>query len=205
MCGIVGGKFNFNDDFNSIVKLLYHRGVDGSGLKIIENNHFGHTRLAIVDLQNEADQPMIFDDIIIVFNGEIYNYRQLVIEHNLKCKTSSDTEVLIRLYQKYDIKFLDYLNGAFSFCIYDIKKDRYFCVRDRYGKKPFYYYNQDGKFIFSSMIKPIIKIIGFTPALNKVALSQYLQFFTPLAPNTFYKDILKLEQGSFILFATSEA
>ena len=204
MCGIVGGKFKFDGDFRDIVNILHHRGVDASGLKIIDDNHFGHTRLAIVDLLNEADQPMIFDDIVIVFNGEIYNYKQLITDHNLKCKTSSDTEVLIRLYQKYDIEFLEYLNGAFSFCIYDIKKDRYFCARDRYGKKPFYYYNQDGKFIFSSMIKPIIKIIGFTPALNKVALSQYLQFFTPLAPNTFYKDILKLEQASFLLFENNK-
>jgi len=203
MCGIVGTNHNYNIDFKMVTSLMQNRGPDNTSIKKIDNNYFGHTRLSIIDLDNEANQPMEFDDIVIVFNGEIYNYDELKISEDLQCKTSSDTEVLIRLYQKYDIKFLNLLNGAFSFCIYDIKKERYFCARDRYGKKPFYYYlksdEKDGKFIFSSMIKPIIKLLGYTPKLNKVALSQYLQYFTPLAPHTFYQDILKLDKSSYLV------
>ena len=200
MCGIVGTNCNPNVDFLKITNIMKSRGPDNTSTKQINENMFGHTRLSIVDLDSEANQPMIFEDILIVFNGEIYNYDELKISEKLKCITTSDTEVLIRLYQKYDIDFLHLLNGAFSFCIYDIKKDRYFCARDRYGKKPFYYYLKDNKFIFSSMIKPIINILGFTPKLNKVALSQYLQYFVPLTPNTFYTDINKLDSASYLLY-----
>jgi len=204
MCGIVGTNISYNGDFKMVTNIMQSRGPDNSAIKKIGSHLFGHTRLSIIDLDAEANQPMVFDDIIIVFNGEIYNYDALKFSEKLECKTSSDTEVLLRLYQKYDVDFLNLLNGAFSFCIYDIIKKRYFCARDRYGKKPFYYYFQsdkkDGKFIFSSMIKPIIEILGYTPKLNKVALSQYLQYFTPLAPNTFYQDIMKLDKASYILY-----
>ena len=205
MCGILGTN-NYtgtNEKFKDITNLMHHRGIDSQNIANLANNFFGHTRLSIVDLKDEANQPMIFDDLIIVFNGEVYNYKELILKYNLECKTISDTEVILRLYQKFDIDFLHLLNGAFSFCIYDIKKDRYFCAKDRYGKKPFYYYFKNGKFIFSSMIKPIIKLLGYTPKLNKVALSQYLQYFVPLAPNTFYQDINKLENASFIVYDKS--
>jgi asparagine synthase (glutamine-hydrolysing) len=204
MCGIVGTNFNANVDFLKTTNIMKSRGPDNTSVHQIEDSFFGHTRLSIVDLNKEANQPMIFDDILIVFNGEIYNYDELKVSENLKCKTNSDTEVLIRLYQKYDVEFLNLLNGAFSFCIYDIKRDRYFCSRDRYGKKPFYYYAKENKFIFSSMLKPIINILGFTPKLNKVALSQYLQYFVPLAPNTFYTDINKLDSASYLLYENNK-
>ena len=207
MCGIVGTNVRTSVDFLKITNLMKNRGPDNTGIYTIENEKFasfGHTRLSIVDLKSEANQPMIFDDILIVFNGEIYNYIDLKNSENLSCSTASDTEVLIRLYQKYDTEFLHLLNGAFSFCIYDMKKDRYFCARDRYGKKPLYYYEKENKFIFSSMIQPIIKILGFTPKLNKVALSQYLQYFVPLAPNTFYTDIKKLNSASYLIYENNK-
>jgi len=199
MCGIIGTNYNLNVNFLEVTNLMKNRGPDNSAIKQINDNFFGHTRLSIIDLDTEANQPMIFDDILIVFNGEIYNYDELKQSEDLECATASDTEVLIRLYQKYDTNFLNLLNGAFSFCIYDIKKEKFFCARDRYGKKPFYYFQKDGKFIFSSMIKPIIKLLGFTPKLNKIALSQYFQYFTPLAPHTFYQDIYKLDKASYLL------
>ncbi|MEA3288620.1 MAG: asparagine synthase (glutamine-hydrolyzing) [Campylobacterota bacterium] len=200
MCGIVGCNYESGADFEKTTHLMDNRGPDNCSVKRIGDNFLGHTRLSIIDLDDEANQPMEFDDIVIVFNGEIYNYDELKVSQQLKCETKSDTEVLIRLYQKYDTDFLHLLNGAFSFSIYDVKKDRYFCARDRYGKKPFFYYAKDEKFIFSSMIKPIINILGFTPKLNKVALSQYLQYFVPLAPNTFYSDIMKLDKASYLIY-----
>jgi asparagine synthase (glutamine-hydrolysing) len=204
MCGIVGVNYDVNLDFLEVTNIMKNRGPDNTSIKNFENIFFGHTRLSIVDLNDEANQPMVFDDILVTFNGEIYNYEELKVSEKLDCITSSDTEVLIRLYQKYDIDFLNLLNGAFSFCIYDIKKKRYFCARDRYGKKPFYYYSKENKFIFASMIKPIINILGFTPKLNKVALSQYLQYFVPLSPNTFYTDINKLDSGSYLLYENNQ-
>lgn len=204
MCGIIGTNFKPNGNFLEATQLMENRGPDHRATKSIEDNHLGHTRLSIIDLDSEANQPLEFDDILIVFNGEIYNYKELIKDEKLQVSTKSDTEVIIRLYQKYQENFLNKLNGAFSFSIYDKKLDKFFCARDRYGKKPFFYYFKDKKFIFSSMIKPIIKLLGFTPKLNKIALSQYLQYFVPLAPNTFYTDILKLDAGSYVTIQNGE-
>jgi asparagine synthase (glutamine-hydrolysing) len=200
MCGIIGANFNTKQNFVDATNLMHSRGIDNMSVLNIDNIQFGHTRLSIIDLNTQANQPMQFDDIVIVFNGEIYNYKQLIIQEQLTCITQSDTEVIIRLYQKYGVGFLNKLNGSFSFCIYDIKQNQFFLARDRYGKKPLYYYCEDDKFIFSSMIKPIIKILGFTPKINKLALAQYMQYFVPLVPNTFYTNIMKLEEGSFMIY-----
>ncbi len=202
MCGILGSNF-ISDNFNLALDNLNNRGPDYSKSLVYDNYQFGHTRLAIIDLDDEANQPMEFDDIILVFNGEIYNFKELIISEKLSCLTNSDSEVIIRLYQKYGIEFLNKLNGMFAFALYDKTLSKLFCARDRYGKKPFFYYFKDNKFIFSSSIKSIIKILGFTPSLNKVALSQYLQYFVPLNENSFYSDIKKLEASSYMIFQNS--
>lgn len=199
MCGILGTNF-LNERFDKSLELLHHRGPDFQNSIKIENKQFGHTRLAIIDLDEEANQPMIFDDILLVFNGEIYNYKELIHVEHLECKTKSDSEVLIRLYQKYGFDFLNKLNGMFSFCIYDMKKDLYFCARDRYGKKPFFYYFKDNKFIFSSSIKSILNLLDYKPNLNKVALSKYMQYFVSFGEDTFYQDIFKLESASYMIY-----
>ena len=203
MCGILGSNF-LSNNFEEALENLNNRGPDFSFSLKIKNKEFGHTRLAIIDLDSEANQPMVFDDILIVFNGEIYNYKELIKEEDLKCRTSSDTEVLIRLYQKYEEDFLNKINGMFSFCLYDMKKEKYFCARDRYGKKPFFYYHKDNKFVFSSSIQSIIKLLGSTPKLNKVALSQYVQYFVPISPNTFYQDINSLEAATYFTLQNND-
>ena len=199
MCGILGTNF-LSDNFSNALNLLNNRGPDYKSSIKIDNNEFGHTRLAIIDLNDEANQPMIFDDIVLVFNGEIYNYKELFHVEQLNCKTSSDSEIIIRLYQKYGFDFLNKLNGMFAFCIYDIKKNLFFCARDRYGKKPFFYYFKDNKFIFSSSIKSILKILDYKPNLNKVALSKYIQYFVSFGEDTFYQDIFKLEASTYIIY-----
>ncbi|MCG3711097.1 asparagine synthase (glutamine-hydrolyzing) [Aliarcobacter butzleri] len=199
MCGILGTNF-LNERFDKSLELLHHRGPDFQNSIKIGNKQFGHTRLAIIDLDEEANQPMIFDDILLVFNGEIYNYKELIHVEHLECKTKSDSEVLIRLYQKYGFDFLNKLNGMFSFCIYDMKKDLYFCARDRYGKKPFFYYFKDNKFIFSSSIKSILNLLDYKPNLNKISLSKYMQYFVSFGEDTFYQDIFKLESASYMIY-----
>ena len=203
MCGIVGTNFKSDNFYNSI-EIIKHRGPDNLGFCEYKNNQFGHTRLSIIDLDIEANQPMEFDDIIITFNGEIYNYKELVQKEKLSCQTKSDTEVLIRLYQKYGVKFLNKLNGMFSFCIYDKRKNKFFCARDKYGKKPFYYYYKDGKFIYASEIKSILALLNKTPDLNLNALSEYLSFLSPINGNTFYKEIKKLDAGCQIIFESNK-
>ena len=204
MCGILGCNYETGQNFRQITSLMQNRGPDFCDTKVINANFFGHTRLSIIDLDKEANQPMLFDEILIIFNGEIYNYEELKVSEELACVTQSDTEVIIRLYQKYGYDFLNRLNGMFSFCIYDIKKELYFCARDRYGKKPFFYHFKDNKFIFSSAIKPIIKLLGYTPKINKVALSQYFQYFVPINENTFFQSIQKLEAGNYLLYDGKE-
>lgn len=204
MCGIIGTNF-LSNKFDKSLELLNHRGPDFQKSVKIENKQFGHTRLAIIDLNEEANQPMIFDDILLVFNGEIYNYKELIHVEQLECKTKSDSEVLIRLYQKYGFDFLNKLNGMFSFCIYDMKKELYFCGRDRYGKKPFFYYFKDNKFIFSSSIKSILNLLDSKPNLNKVALSKYMQYFVSFGEDTFYQDIFKLEASTYMIYEPNKA
>lgn len=204
MCGILGTNF-LNERFDKSLELLHHRGPDFQNSIKIGNKQFGHTRLAIIDLDEEANQPMIFDDILLVFNGEIYNYKELIHVEHLECKTKSDSEVLIRLYQKYEFDFLNKLNGMFSFCIYDMKKDLYFCARDRYGKKPFFYYFKDNKFIFSSSVKSILNLLDYKPNLNKVALSKYMQYFVSFGEDTFYQDIYKLESASYMIYEPNKS
>lgn len=204
MCGIIGTNF-LNERFDKSLELLHHRGPDSQNSIKIGNKQFGHTRLAIIDLDEEANQPMIFDDILLVFNGEIYNYKELIHVEHLESKTKSDSEVLIRLYQKYGFDFLNKLNGMFSFCIYDMKKDLYFCARDRYGKKPFFYYFKDNKFIFSSSVKSILNLLDYKPNLNKVALSKYMQYFVSFGEDTFYQDIYKLESASYMIYEPNKS
>ncbi|MCG3718272.1 asparagine synthase (glutamine-hydrolyzing), partial [Aliarcobacter butzleri] len=191
--------------FDKSLELLHHRGPDFQNSIKIGNKQFGHTRLAIIDLDEEANQPMIFDDILLVFNGEIYNYKELIHVEHLECKTKSDSEVLIRLYQKYEFDFLNKLNGMFSFCIYDMKKDLYFCARDRYGKKPFFYYFKDNKFIFSSSVKSILNLLDYKPNLNKVALSKYMQYFVSFGEDSFYQDIFKLEASTYLIYKPNKS
>lgn len=203
MCGILGANFSCNN-FEKALEHLQNRGPDFNKIVKIKDNSFGHTRLSIIDLDDEANQPMVYDDLLLVFNGEIYNYKELIQEENLVCKTLSDTEVIIRLYQKYEKDFLNKLEGMFSFCLYDMKKERFFCARDRFGKKPFFYYLKDNKFIFSSSLNSIITILGTTPSLNKVALSKYMQYFVSFGEDSFYKDIKKLEASSYLLYEKNE-
>ncbi|XPS39966.1 asparagine synthase (glutamine-hydrolyzing) [Aliarcobacter butzleri] len=204
MCGILEQTF-INERFDKSLELLHHRGPDFQNSIKIGNKQFGHTRLAIIDLDEEANQPMIFDDILLVFNGEIYNYKELIHVEHLECKTKSDSEVLIRLYQKYGFDFLNKLNGMFSFCIYDMKKDLYFCARDRYGKKPFFYYFKDNKFIFSSSVKSILNLLDYKPNLNKVALSKYMQYFVSFGEDSFYQDIFKLEASTYLIYEPNKS
>ncbi|MDD2448203.1 MAG: asparagine synthase (glutamine-hydrolyzing) [Sulfurimonas sp.] len=199
MCGIIGSNknsFNHKDVLDSIK----HRGYDNQSFILSNGAYFGHSRLSIIDLDVEANQPMVFDGIVLVFNGEIYNYKRLIHEHELKVKTASDSEVIIRLYQKYNLEFLNMLEGMFSFCIYDEKKELYFCARDRFGKKPLYYFEKDGSFYFASEIKAILKMLEKTPEFNEEALWQYLAFQSPQGNNTFYKGLKKLPASSFLTY-----
>jgi asparagine synthase (glutamine-hydrolysing) len=148
MCGIAGiveryGVTVEKTIISAMTDVVAHRGPDGSGIFMEKNMAMGHRRLSIIDLSENAAQPMHYGDkYVIVFNGEIYNYIEL--REELKSfgyifKTASDTEVILAAYDKWKAACVNRFNGMWAFCIYDRAKERLFCSRDRFGVKPFYY------------------------------------------------------------------
>lgn len=204
MCGICG--FNWQDSslIQRMIRSLSHRGPDASGRWVDSQMSLGHTRLAILDLSSKGKNPMASsdNDFFIVYNGEVYNYKEL--RRDLETKgygfnSETDTEVILNSYIEYGPKALQKLNGMFSFAIWDAKKKELFLARDRLGIKPLYYYYNplDQKFIFASEIKAILEH-DVPREVSNDALNAYLSFrFTPGA-NTMLKSIYKLEPGSYL-------
>jgi asparagine synthase (glutamine-hydrolysing) len=167
MCGITG-LVHFNREraispgvLKKMSHSIYHRGPDDEGHYIHQNVGLGFRRLSIIDLST-GHQPLSNqnESIYIVFNGEIYNYleqRQKLIQKGYIFKTTTDTEVILHLYEEYGVECLQYLRGMFAFSIWDGKRQQMFCARDRFGIKPFYYYTDNEKFVFGSEIKAILE------------------------------------------------
>ena len=214
MCGIDGFlslKYedisNKKKKINIMNKFLHHRGPDAQG--IWDNLNFiafGHTRLSIIDLSKEGNQPMVFKNYTLTFNGEIYNYKE--IRDSLKdlwnFKSKTDTEVIIALYSIYKEKCVDYLDGMFSFAIWDNNEKKLFCARDRVGIKPFYYMIQNDIFYFASEIKALIPFLDKNELeVDKDAMTEYLMFQYPISNKTLIKDIFQLEAGHFITIKDS--
>ena len=205
MCGINGilGKFDLNQSrqcVESMNKKMAHRGPDADGIFQVGSITLGHRRLSIIDLDVRGNQPMHSADgrYSIVFNGEIYNYRELKSEvGDYAFVSKTDTEVLIALYIKYGSAMLEKLEGMFALAIWDSKEDKLFLARDRYGKKPLYYWVGDGQFVFSSEIRSLIASGLFTPKLHAELLPEFLQYQTVFDPNTLLKDVFQLEGGCF--------
>jgi asparagine synthase (glutamine-hydrolysing) len=211
MCGIAGilckGNIDLKKILNNFQKVLKHRGPDAKGFFIDSKNGLdiglAHTRLSIIDLSESANQPMCNEggDIHIIFNGEIYNYRELrkklIKKH--KFKSDSDTEVILHLYEEKKEKLLNDLRGMFAFAIWDSKERKLFLARDRFGIKPIYYFFSDDLFIFSSEIKAILKTNLVKKELNLVSIAFFLLNGYIPAPNTIYKKINSLEPGHFLL------
>ena len=164
MCGFLVYASKSNNILSEVIKKKIlnsqkHRGPDKSSYIKIDNIYFFHNRLKIIDLSDKANQPFISNKTgnIIVFNGEIYNFKELRKKLlNRKFKSHSDTEVLLYLYEKYGDNFVKFINGMFSIVIYDKKKKKLFSVRDRFGIKPLYMYQDKEKVIYSTEIKPIL-------------------------------------------------
>ncbi len=205
MCGIVG-FLNKEKEKEPIIKnmanRIIHRGPDQEGYYIDDDIALGHRRLSIIDLST-GSQPMFNEDdsIVVVFNGEIYNYLELKKElkkKKHKFKTNSDTEVLLHGYEEWKENLPKKLRGMFAFAIWDKKKKVLFCARDHFGIKPLYYYQNENTFMFASEIKSFLEHPNFKKELNKDILAAYLSFsFTP-TNETFFKGVYRLDPGSSI-------
>jgi len=203
MCGICG-EFRFNKSQFDNVKLtklmdsIASRGNDSKGTYKEKNIFLGHHRLSIIDTSDKSNQPMKINDLVIIFNGVIYNYKEL--RKNLITKghifnSSGDTEVIIRLYIEYGSECVNYLDGVFSFAIYDTKKNNLFLARDRIGIKPLYYTLDNNEFRFSSSMNGLINK-NEKPQINPIALHyQFTLHSVVPAPHTIISGIHKLEPG----------
>lgn len=208
MCGIVGcyWKSAVPENAEAILReandQLSKRGPDAEGIYINENLGLGHRRLSIIDTSAKSNQPFFSDDksLTIVFNGEIFNFRELreeLIKKGHSFRTSGDTEVLLKAYQSFGKKCLNKLNGFFAFAIFDHNKQSLFLARDRFGIKPLVYCNTDSQFSFASEIKAILPF-GVKRELNYHALFTYLQLSYIPQPVTAFKNVRKLPPGHFI-------
>lgn len=209
MCGIAG-VINFNGETPSYTLLeemgnsIAHRGPDDKGTYAAPNVGLAHRRLTIIDLSDGGHQPMFSDDesIVIVFNGEIYNYLEIAQELRVagrNFKSSSDTEVIIQAYQQWGVECLSRFNGMFSFALWDTRRNRLFAARDRLGIKPFFYWFDGAKLIFASEIKAMLKHPGVSVEPNSDAIHQYLLYSRPNDDSTWYKGVKQLMPGHYLL------
>lgn len=201
MCGFFGvfenNKVNI-ELANQSFELLNSRGPDESNTYLYNNIFFGHKRLSIIDDKN-GKQPMFSDDkkIILLYNGEIYNYKNLINDYNYDFKTNSDTEVLLAGYQLKGISFVEDLRGMFSFAIFDKNINKLFLIRDDIGIKPLVYYYSDDNFIFSSEVKSIKHYLKEIEINHSSVDEFFARRFIP-APNTIYKNIKKLDKNTIL-------
>lgn len=215
MCGISGiVKTNIlNDDFyktslKNMTDSIIHRGPDDEGHEYFQNCFLGFRRLAIVDLSKDGHQPMYSDtkNECIVFNGEIYGYRDVKKEmKEYPFKSNTDTEVIVSLYQKYGSETPKHLNGMFSMAIWNEEKQELFCARDRFGEKPFYYaIGKNGEFIFASEIKAILATGLVDNELNDEAIFHFLRHMYVDSQQSIYKNIKVLQPAHQLLYKDGE-
>jgi len=208
MCGILG--FNWNDPklAKELADCISHRGPDQDGFFFDNSISFGHRRLSIIDLSEKGRQPIFNEDktVVIVFNGEIFNYQPLkddLIKKGHDFVSGTDTEVIVHAYEEYRINCLDHLNGQFAFAIYDAKKRIIFLARDRIGINPLFYYYHEGKFIFGSELKIILNA-GIHKEINEAALSFYKFFNWPHRKECIIKNAYKVEPAHYVIFDLEE-
>lgn len=206
MCGIAGQISLKNESIpllerqiNTMSSLLAHRGPDGQGKWISENKKvgLGHRRLSIIDLSESAAQPMHgLNGSVITYNGEIYNYPELrqSLANHWQFRSKSDTECILAAYERFGDECLNELRGMFAFALWDDRKQRLFCARDRFGIKPFYYAVVDEVFYFASEAKALIP---FLPEIrtNEAALAEYLTFQYTIGEKTLFDGIKQLLPG----------
>ncbi len=204
ICGFTGQNVDRGQVLTDMMNRIIHRGPDGAGQYMDDEIAMGFRRLSIIDLEG-GDQPMRTEDgrLVITFNGEIYNYRELREElkgRGHSFRTRSDTEVLLHGYSEYGVKILDRLRGMFAFVIWDTRKKELFGARDMFGIKPFYYVQAGGSFIYGSEIKSILEYPGYEREVNLEALEQYMSFQYSVLPETFFKGIFRLPAGHYMIW-----
>lgn len=214
MCGINGALVFKDSDFKitenyieTMRDTMVHRGPDGAGIWVSPNHKigFGHRRLSIIDLSENATQPMSSadDSVWVTYNGEVYNHadirKELEATGKYQWKTDhSDTEVILHAYEEWGIDFLHRLRGMFAIGIWDEPKEELYLIRDRIGVKPLYYSIHNDRLVFASEIKALLKDPDQKRAVNEEGFFHFLSFLTTPAPMTLFEGISKLPGGTWI-------
>lgn len=204
ICGIIGEAADKKEVLERMMRVIRHRGPDGSDAYLSEKAALGFQRLSIIDLQ-QGMQPMYNEDKskVLVFNGEIYNYRELreeLLKKGHIFRNEADSEVLLHGYEEYGTGLLKKLRGMFGFAVWDEEKGELFAARDFFGIKPFYYTQAGNVLVFASEIKSILEYPGYERKVNEAALEQYLSFQYSVLPETFFSGIYQLLPGHYLHF-----
>ena len=204
MCSISGFTWENKELIKEMNEVLKHRGPDDTGIFIDKDISLGHNRLSIIDLSKAGHQPMSNKDksIWIIFNGEIYNYiklRNYLEKLGYNFQSDTDTETILYAYEEFGEDCLKLFNGMFAFAIWDSKKKTLFLARDRLGIKPLYYYNLNGKLIFSSEIKAILKH-NINKGIDAKCLNSFLKYRFIPSNNTIIENIKKILPSHYAVF-----
>ncbi len=211
MCRIVGFiDFNFNNSYSleeTITLMrdtLIHGGPDDAGIFIDKDFPvaLGHRRLSILDLSSLGHQPMEFENLVITYNGEVYNFKEIKRElekEGYKFISNSDTEVILKAFHRWGFSAVHKFRGMFAFALWDKKDKKLILCRDRIGVKPMYYYYKDGLFMFASELKAFHKHPKFEKRLNSTGLSLYLKYGYIPAPYSIFENVHKLKPGHFLV------
>lgn len=204
LCGILGGN-NKNWDYQNGIECMRHRGPDGIRVEVMDEVIFAFARLAIIDLSENGMQPMFTEDkeVCIVFNGEIYHYKELrkKLEKKYRFYSETDTEVLLYAYIEYGDRFIDKVDGMFAIAIYDKRCNKIKLFRDRVGIKPLYYYVYGHNFGFASELKGIIHMVNNQKfRVDKTAIYDFLTYTYIPEPKSAYKHVYKLEPAHFLIY-----
>tara|TARA_B100001559_G_C16503410_1_gene624528 strand:+ start:1566 stop:3479 length:1914 start_codon:yes stop_codon:yes gene_type:complete len=211
MCGIAGYSGSNQIDLSQILSFLNHRGPDDSGIFDDQYNNIGlvHTRLSILDTSYAGHQPMANEDesVILVFNGEIYNFKKLrdsLVRKGFEFRGKSDTEVLLNLYISEGKEMFSSLNGIYSFAIWDKNENILMIARDPFGVKPLYYSFSDDSFVFSSEIKSLMHLTRTEKSIDYKSLDRYLSFLYCPGSCTPLREIKKVNPGSYMIIKTGK-
>jgi asparagine synthase (glutamine-hydrolysing) len=184
---------------------LAHRGPDGQGIYFAQTTAaqigLGHRRLSIIDLSESANQPMHYDGLHLIFNGEIYNYNEIrdaLIGRGHEFKTHSDTEVILHGWREWGANAIQQWRGMFTIVLYDEKNQELVCIRDRAGVKPFIYYWSDDLFLFGSELKSLMRHPQFQKQIDVNAVASFLQYGYISQPHTIFKNTHKLPAGHLL-------
>ena len=215
MCGVSGFVFNSKYTYNKEVLLdtmleqIAHRGNDNRGTYFSSNVNYhlglGHNRLSIIDTSSRANQPFHFENFSIIFNGEIYNYQELWNElknNGYTIDTTSDTEVILKLFHLYKENAFSFLNGMFAIIIHDNLNNKLFLVRDRMGVKPLVYYADNEHIYFSSEIKSFYKGLPANKkiTIDKELINNYFKYGYVNSFNSIFTNIKKVKNGQVVTF-----